>query len=120
MHAPKQILDLEKKFTRTDLPELRAGDRVKVHSRISEGSKERIQVVEGLVIRLNGNGVTRTVTVRKLGAGGIGVELIYPLCSPKVAKIEVVHQGKVRQARLYYMRKLAGKAARLKKRGDSK
>lgn len=119
MHAPKPVLEVEKKFTRTDLPSFRAGDTIRVHARIVEGTKERIQVVEGLVIRLNGSGVSRTFTVRKI-SGGIGVELIYPIMSPKIAKIEVVSSGKVRQGRLYYMRKLSGKAARLKKREDNK
>lgn len=119
MHAQKTVLELEKKFIRSDLPEIRSGDTVKVHARIVEGSKERIQVVEGLVIKQNGSGTSRTFTVRKI-SGGIGVELVYPFASPKIAKIEIVSRGKVRQGRLYYMRKLSGKAARLKKREDNK
>jgi large subunit ribosomal protein L19 len=113
MHASKEVLAVEKKFQREKLPEFRSGDTVRVHARIKEGGKERIQYVEGVVIRKSGNGITKTFTVRKM-SGGIGVELIYPLASRTVANVEVVSRGDVRRSRLYYLRGLTGKAARLK------
>lgn len=113
MHASKEILAVEKKFQRTNLPAFRAGDTVRVHARIKEGGKERIQYVEGVVIRKSGNGATKTFTLRKI-SDGIGVEIIYPLASSTVANIDVVVHGDVRRSRLYYLRELTGKAARLK------
>ncbi len=98
---------------RKEVPELHVGDTVKVHMRIVEGEKERIQIIEGVIIKMHGGGVRRTLTVRKISFG-IGVERIFPLHSPRVEKIEVVKRAKVRQARLYYLRELRGKAARLK------
>ena len=115
MHAPKKILELEKNIIHKKHPSFHGGDTIRVHARIREGTKERIQVVEGVTIRFSGKGATRTFTVRKISKG-IGVELIYPLYSPHIAKIEVVSRGKVRQGRLYYLRKLAGRAAKLKSR----
>lgn len=98
---------------KTDLPEFKAGDRVKVHVRVIEGEKERIQPYEGDVIAIKGSGMSRTFTVRKISSG-VGVERIFPYNSPKVAKVEIVREGKVRRAKLYYLRKLSGKAARIK------
>ncbi len=113
MHTSKIIQAVEKKFLRTDLPEFRAGDTLGVHAKIKEGGKERIQYVEGVVIKRSGQGSTKTFTLRKI-SDGIGVEIIYPLASDNVTKIDVVSQGDVRRARLYYLRELTGKAARLK------
>ena len=96
-----------------DFAKFNVGDRVRVHVRVIEGDKERIQPFEGDVIALKGSGVTRTFTVRKISSG-VGVERIFPFSSPKVAKIEMVKQGKVRRAKLYYLRNLSGKAARIK------
>lgn len=115
MHASKEVQAIEKKYARTNLPEFRAGDTVRVHARIKEGEKERIQYVEGVVIRKQGKGTTRTFTLRKI-SGGIGVEIIYPISSKNVSNIEVVSQGDVRRARLFYLRGLTGKAAALKKK----
>ncbi len=98
---------------RNDLPQFKAGDRVRVHVRVIEGDKERIQPFEGDVIAMKHGGLTQTFTVRKISSG-VGVERIFPYHSPKIAKIEVVREGKVRRAKLYYLRKLSGKAARIK------
>lgn len=97
-----------------DLPNIRPGDTIKVHQKVKEKNKERIQVFEGQVIaRKHGKGINSTITVRKI-ISGIGVEKIFPLHSPIIAKIELVKQGKVRRAKLYYLRKVKGKKARLK------
>jgi len=97
----------------TDIPKFNAGDRVRVHVRVIEGEKERIQPYEGDVIAVKGGGMSKTFTVRKVSSG-VGVERIFPFNSPKVAKVEIVREGKVRRAKLYYLRKLSGKAARIK------
>lgn len=102
-------------FVKTDLPEFRAGDIVRLHLKIVEGGKERIQVFEGMVIQRRGSGVRETVTVRKV-SGGIGVERIVPLHSPFLIKVEVVRRNRVRRARLFYMRGKLGKSLRLKRR----
>ena len=94
-------------------PEVRVGDTVKVHMRIVEGEKERIQIIAGVVIRLRGGGIRKSVTVRKISFG-VGVERIFPIHSPRVEKIEIVKHARVRRAKLYYLRDLRGKAARLK------
>ena len=94
-------------------PDFKAGDRVRVHVRVIEGNKERIQQFEGDVISVKGGGMGRSFTVRKISSG-VGVERIFPFSSPKIAKIEVVREGKVRRAKLYYLRNLSGKAARIK------
>ena len=96
-----------------ELPPFRAGDTVRVHYRISEGDKERTQVFQGTVIRKSGGGVGKTFAVRKR-SGGVGVERIFPYHSPRIEKLEVVTRGRVRRARLFYLRDLQGKAARLK------
>jgi large subunit ribosomal protein L19 len=100
---------------REDLPEFDAGDTVAVHVKVREGDKERIQVFQGVVIAKRGAGINKTFTVRKVSYG-IGVERIFPLYSPNIEKIEVVRRGKVRRAKLYYLRKLSGKAARIEER----
>ena len=104
---------------RTDLPAFQVGDTIKVHFKIIEGKTERIQVYEGLVICFKGAGVRRTVTVRK-NSYGVGVERIFPINSPRVAKFELVRPGKVRRAKLYYIRDKIGKAAKIKELIPSK
>jgi len=100
---------------RTDLPTLRIGDTLKVHVKIKEGDKERIQIFEGTYIARNNSGISETITVRKLSFG-TGVERIFPIHAPVVDKIEIVRSGQVRRAKLYFLRGLRGKAARLKER----
>ena len=110
------IIDvLEKEQLRSDIPEFRAGDTVKVHVKDGEGSRERIQVFEGLVINRQGGSVRETFTVRRI-ASGVGVERVFPLHSPRLAKIEVTRRGIVRRAKLYYLRSLTGKAARIREK----
>jgi large subunit ribosomal protein L19 len=106
---------LENEQMRVDIPRFGPGDTVKVHARVSEGEKERIQVFQGVVIRRRKGNTGATFTVRKVSYG-IGVERIFPLHSPLIDKIEVVTSGKVRRGRLYYLRKLRGKAARIKEK----
>jgi large subunit ribosomal protein L19 len=98
---------------RKDIPQFKAGDTVRVHVKVKEGNRERIQVFEGVVIKRRGGGISETYTVRKVSYG-VGVERTFPLHSPKVDKIEVVRRGRVRRAKLYYLRNLTGKAARIK------
>lgn len=100
---------------RDDLPEFEPGDTVNVHVRVIEGDKERIQQYQGVVIADHGSGAGRTFTVRKV-SNGVGVERIFPLFSPKIAKVERVRQGHVRRAKLYFLRKRRGKAARIKEK----
>lgn len=107
------IAEITKEQLRTDLPEFRPGDTVRVHVLIKEGNRERIQVFEGVVIKRRGGGISETFTVRKISYG-VGVERTFPVHSPKIAKLEVVRRGKVRRAKLYYLRNLRGKAARIK------
>lgn len=109
------IRSLERDLMRLDIPEFRVGDTVKVHVKIREGDKERIQVFEGVVIRRHRGGIGASFTVRKVSYG-IGVERIFPIHSPQIDKIEVVRKGRVRRARLYYLRERLGKAARIKER----
>ena len=104
---------IEAKEMKKEVSDVHIGDTVKVHMRIVEGEKERIQVIEGVVIKMRGGGSRKTLTVRKISFG-IGVERIFPFHSPRVEKIEIVRRAKVRQAKLYYLRELRGKAARLK------
>lgn len=98
---------------RSDIPEFRAGDTVRVHAKVVEGTRERIQIFEGVVISRKGQGISEMYTVRKI-SGGIGVERTFPIHTPRIDKIEVVRYGKVRRAKLYYLRALQGKAARIK------
>ncbi len=98
---------------RTDIPQFRTGDTVAVHVRVIEGEKERIQIFEGVCIKRKGGGINETFTVRKI-SNGVGVERIFPVHSPRIATIEIKRQGKVRRAKLYYLRNLRGKAARIK------
>lgn len=106
---------VEQSQLRNDLPVLEIGDLLRVHLKITEGNRERIQVFEGYLIARDGGGLTETITVRRISYG-IGVERILPLHSPKIAKIEKVRSGKVRRAKLYYLRDRIGKAARVKER----
>lgn len=113
-----EILDaIDREGLRTDLPRFDAGDTVKVMVRVREGDKERLQAYEGVVIARKGGGINETFTVRKVSAG-IGVERVFPLHSPMYATLEVVRRGRVRRAKLYYLRKLSGKAARIKEKRD--
>ena len=100
---------------RTDLPDFRPGDTVAVHVRVIEGEKERIQIFEGVVIKFRGGGITKTFTVRKI-SHGVGVERIFPIHSPRIAEVNVLKKGKVRRSKLYYLRELRGKAARIKEK----
>jgi large subunit ribosomal protein L19 len=104
-----------KEQIRTDLPEYRVGDTVKVHYKIKEGAKERVQAFQGVVISKRGSGISRTFTVRKVSSG-IGVERIFPTNSPHIDKIEIVRYGQVRRAKLFYLRTAKGKASRIKER----
>ncbi len=106
---------IEKPFLRSDIPDFRPGDTVKVHVRVVEGSRERVQVFQGVVIRRQNGGLRETFTVRKISFG-VGVERTFPLHSPSIAKIELVSRGAVRRAKLYYLRELRGKKARIKER----
>ncbi len=109
-----RIATVEKNHLRTDFPEFQAGDTIKVHARIQEGEKERIQIFEGIVIAQSNRGSGRSFTVRKI-SHGVGVERIFLESSPKIAKIEKSQDGKVRRAKLYYLRGLEGKAAKVKR-----
>ena len=104
---------LDAQSQRTDLPEFRAGDTLKVHARVVEGNRSRIQIFQGVVIRRQGSGLRETFTVRKV-TGGVGVERTYPINSPVLDRIEVVTRGDVRRAKLYYLRELRGKKAKIK------
>jgi large subunit ribosomal protein L19 len=105
---------VESAHLRFDLPLFRTGQTLRVHSRILEGDKERIQVFEGTLIRHAGSGLSATITVRKI-SNGVGVERIYPIHSPRIARIEVMAQGKVRRSRLYYLRQRVGRQTRLRR-----
>lgn len=106
------ISELEKEQIRQDLPDFGPGDTVRVHVRVREGEKERVQIFEGVVIGRKGGGVRETFTVRKVSYG-VGVERVFPLHSPSIDRIDVVRHGRVRRAKLYFLRSLSGKAARL-------
>ncbi len=106
---------IEEEQMKTDLPAFRPGDTVRVHVRVVEGTRERIQAFEGVVIKTKGGGLRRTFTVRRV-TYGVGVERTFPLHSPRIDKIEVVRHGVVRRAKLYYLRQLSGKAARIRDR----
>jgi len=112
------IADLERAQIREDIPEFRPGDTLKVHVRVVEGSRTRIQVFQGVVIRRQGGGARETFTVRKISYG-VGVERTFPVHSPSIDKIELVTKGRVRRAKLYYLRSLRGKRARIKERRET-
>ena len=112
------ISELANASKRDDIPDFRAGDTVKVHVKVIEGSRSRVQVFQGIVIRVHGSGVGRTFTVRKISFG-VGVERTFPLHSPIFEQIEVVTRGDVRRAKLYYLRALTGKKAKIKERRES-
>lgn len=107
------IKEIEAEQIKKDLPDFGAGDTVKVHVRINEGEKERIQVFEGTVLKRQNGGLRETFTVRRI-AYGVGVERTFPVNAPTIAKIEIVRRGKVRRAKLFYLRKRVGKAAKVK------
>lgn len=109
------VQEITKEQLRSDLPEFRPGDTLRVHVKVIEGQRERIQVFEGVVIKRRGSGISETFTVRKISYG-VGVERTFPVHSPKIDKIEVTRRGKVRRAKLYYLRELRGKAARIKEK----
>ena len=112
------ITDLEQAQIRSDIPDFRPGDTLKVHVRVVEGSRSRIQVFQGVVIRRLGGGARETFTVRKISYG-VGVERTFPVHSPSIDKIEVVTRGRVRRAKLYYLRSLRGKRARIRERRET-
>ena len=109
---------VEQPYLRDDVPDFRAGDTVKVHVRVVEGERERVQVFEGVVIRSRGSGLSKTFTVRKVSFG-VGVERTFPVHSPMIAKIEIASRGDVRRAKLYYLRSRVGKKAKVKERRES-
>ncbi|WP_099974889.1 MULTISPECIES: 50S ribosomal protein L19 [Lactobacillaceae] len=109
------IQDITKEQLRSDVPDFRPGDSVRVHAKVVEGSRERIQIFEGVVLKRRGTGVSATYTVRKISSG-VGVERTFPLNTPRVDKIEVIRRGSVRRSKLYYLRDRTGKAARIKER----
>ena len=110
------IRSIEREQLRENIPDFRPGDTVRAHVRVVEGSRERVQVFEGVVISRRAGGLNENFTVRRISANGIGVERTFPLHSPRLDKIEVVRYGKVRRAKLYYLRGLTGRAARIKER----
>jgi large subunit ribosomal protein L19 len=112
------IADLGSAVKRDDVPAFRAGDTIKVHVKVVEGNRSRIQVFQGVVIRIHGSGIGRTFTVRKVSFG-VGVERTFPLHSPIFEQIEIVTRGDVRRAKLYYLRNLRGKAAKIKERREA-
>jgi large subunit ribosomal protein L19 len=110
------VLDqIQSEHLRLDLPEFRAGDTVKVHVKIVEGNRERIQIFEGVIMGINRKGSATSFTVRKVSYG-VGVERVFPMHSPMIDRIDVVNRGQVRRSKIYYLRKLKGKAARIKER----
>ena len=106
---------VESAYLRDDIPEFSSGDNVKVHVRVVEAGRERVQIFEGVVIAINGAGLSKTVTVRKVSFG-VGVERIFPIHAPIIQQIEVTRRGDVRRAKLYYLRDRVGKAARIKEK----
>ncbi|HEX9405715.1 MAG TPA: 50S ribosomal protein L19 [Thermoanaerobaculia bacterium] len=112
---PEIMKLVESRETRTDIPNFEPGDTVKVHVKVKEGDKERIQVFQGIVISRKGGGARQMFTVRKV-SGGVGVERMFPLYSPSIDRIEVERHGRVRRAKLYYLRDLRGKAARIEEK----
>jgi large subunit ribosomal protein L19 len=113
----KTLATIESEELRKDIPEFGPGDTVRVQVRVREGEKERLQAFEGVCIGRRGGGISETFTLRKVSSG-VGVERIFPLHSPSLSRIDVVRRGRVRRAKLYYLRKLSGKAARIRERRD--
>jgi len=113
----KTLATIEREGLREDIPEFAPGDTVRVQVRVREGEKERLQAFEGVCIGRRGGGMSETFTLRKVSSG-VGVERIFPLHSPSLSRIDVVRRGRVRRAKLYYLRKLSGKAARIRERRD--
>jgi large subunit ribosomal protein L19 len=111
------VQEIEQAAMRSDIPDFRPGDTLKVHVRVTEGNRSRIQIFQGVVIRRQGGGARETFTVRKVSYS-VGVERTFPLNSPSIEKIEVVTRGSVRRAKLYYLRSLRGKAARIKEKRE--
>ena len=111
------LVDVEKSYLRQDVPEFRAGDTVRVQVKVKEGDKERLQAFQGVVVARKGSGTREMFTVRKI-SGGVGVERIFPLHAPVVDRVELVRRGRVRRSKLYYLRDLKGKAARIEERRD--
>lgn len=114
-----KLQEVEKEYLRQDIPEFRAGDTLRVHVTVSEGDKQRIQVFQGVVIGRRGHGTGESFSVRKI-SGGVGVERVFPLHSPVIDRVEVVRRGRVRRAKLYYLRSLRGKAARIDERREDR
>ncbi len=114
----EKLKEIQREGLRQDLPDFRPGDTMRVVVRIKEGDKERLQAFEGVCIARRGSGISETFTVRKVSAG-VGVERIFPLHSPTIAEIELVRRGRVRRAKLYYLRRTAGKAARIRERREA-
>ena len=112
MHA---FIETQKAWMRTDIPAFRSGDTLRVNVKVKEGDKERIQAFEGVCIAKRGSGVSETFTVRKI-SNGVGVERIFPVHSPMIGDIQVLRRGRVRRAKLYYLRQLTGKATRIKEK----
>jgi large subunit ribosomal protein L19 len=114
----ERLATIEREGLRESVPDFRPGDTIRVQVRVREGEKERLQAFEGVCIGRRGGGMSETFTLRKV-ASGVGVERIFPLHSPSLSRIEVVRRGRVRRAKLYYLRKLSGKAARIQERRES-
>ena len=114
-----KLQNIEKEYLRTDIPEFRSGDTLKIHVKVREGEKERLQIFQGFVISRRGSGTNESFTVRKM-SGGIGVERVFPLHSPILDRIEVLRRGRVRRAKLFYLRSLRGKAARIEERREDR
>lgn len=114
---PEIMKLVESREARTDIPDFEPGDTIKVHVKVKEGEKERIQVFQGIVISRKGGGTRQMFTVRKV-SGGVGVERMFPLYSPSIDRIEVERHGRVRRAKLYYLRDLRGKAARIEEKRE--
>ena len=114
----QDMIELSREGLRSDIPGFGAGDTIRVMVRVREGDKERLQAFEGIVIAKRGGGISENFTVRKVSAG-VGVERIFPIHSPSIANIEVVRRGRVRRAKLYYLRALSGKAARIREKRDA-
>ena len=113
----ERLAEASREGLRTDLPAFEPGDTVKVMVRVKEGEKERLQAFEGIVVAKRGGGVSENFTVRKVSAG-VGVERIFPVHSPSIASVELVRRGRVRRAKLYYLRALSGKAARIREKRE--